>query len=96
MRVQFTASKDEFRYIRLIADRAMSAGLYPEGETLQDALIDIEATHSNGCPLDLSALANATPGNFGHDVGGIRKHLDRTTGRLMNNFVPRHAKKEKI
>ena len=32
--------------------------------------------------------------NFGHDVFGIYRHLDRTTGKLMNCFVPRFAQRQ--
>ena len=87
--VQFTATKEEFQYIRQIADRACSAGFY---SSVQDALMDIEAVHSNGCSLDLQALAHSAPLHFNHDIGGIRRHLDRTTGRLGDHFTPRHAR----
>jgi len=39
-------------------------------------------------------LFNFTVGNFGHDVFGISRHLDRATGKL-ERFHPRCAKKEK-
>lgn len=45
-------------------------------------------------PLRLEALANASDEDFGHDVFGIRRHLDRA-GRKMNDcFLPRYARNE--
>lgn len=55
------------------------------------AVMDIDATHCNGCPLKLQALLEADDTNFAHDVFGIRRHIDRTTGELLNCFVPRYA-----
>jgi hypothetical protein len=43
-------------------------------------------------PVDLDALASADDFNFIHDVGGICQHIDRTTGKLMDCFVPRYAR----
>lgn len=49
--------------------------------------MDITATHLNGCPLRLHDLLEADNFNFVHDVGGIRNHIDRTTGKL-HHFLP--------
>jgi hypothetical protein len=57
----------------------------------QDAMMDVTATHNNGRPLQLAALLSASDGDFGHDVFGIRRFLNRDTGQLMNGFVPRYA-----
>ena len=56
-----------------------------------DALMDIDACHSNGCPLKLQELLETNDVNFAHDVFGIRRHIDRTTGKLQNCFLPRYA-----
>lgn len=40
-------------------------------------------------PVDLSRLLKAESGNFVHDVFGIRRHLDRKTGKLTGGFLPR-------
>ncbi len=53
--------------------------------------MDIIATHINGCKLKLKELLAADTGNFLHDVCGIIRHLDRTTGKLIDCFVPRYA-----
>jgi hypothetical protein len=67
--------------------RAGAVGKYP----LIDADMDICATHLNGCPLKLEELLAADDMNFAHDVFGIRRHIDRTTGELQDCFVPRYA-----
>src|SRR5688572_17052120 len=90
--VQFNATVAEFRYIRTIADRALSAQLYGLDTSVQEVLMDLEATHCNGCPLDLQALANAAPAHFNHDILGIRQHLDRDTGKLGGDWTPRHKR----
>jgi hypothetical protein len=54
--------------------------------------MDITACHLNGCKLDLAKLLAADDFNFAHDVLGIRRHIDRETGQLMNCFRPRFAK----
>jgi len=59
---------------------------------VQDAAMDLTATHLNGCPLRLQALATAPAGEFGHDVFGIRKNLNRETGKLEGFFHPRYAR----
>jgi len=53
--------------------------------------MDITACHANGCPLKLKELLAATDGNFGHDVFGIVRHIDRITGQLGECFLPRYA-----
>lgn len=46
---------------------------------------------ADGCPLKLEALAKADEANFAHDVFGIRRHIDRETGKLGDCFLPRFA-----
>jgi len=57
-----------------------------------DILMDIDACHSNGCPLRLADLLEADDVNFAHDIFGIRAHISRITGELKDCFVPRYAK----
>ncbi len=90
--VNFNASKTEYKKIHAIALRAVSLAIvsgidYP----LMDAEMDLSATHCNGMPLDLDRLASADDANFGHDIFGIRRHINRETGELQNCFVPRFA-----
>jgi len=85
--ISFTVSKNDAVIILKIAKRArkISGNKYP----LLDAEMDITATHANGCPLKLAELLAADDFNFIHDVFGIRRHLDRETGELMDCFSPR-------
>jgi hypothetical protein len=54
-----------------------------------DAALDVLLCH-NSTPLRLEELLAADDGNFGHDVFGIRRHLDRK-GNLTGCFLPRYA-----
>lgn len=58
--------------------------------TRMDVEMDLSATHAT-CPLRLAELADADDFNFSHDMGGIRRHLNRQTGELEDFFVPRFA-----
>lgn len=53
--------------------------------------MDLTACHSNGTPLDLARLLQADEFNFLHDIYGINRHIDRSTGQLNNHFRPRFA-----
>ena len=92
--INWTKAKDieTWQLERDIMQRAskMAATLgvsYPN----MDILMDIDACHANGCPLKLQELLQADDFNFSHDVLGIRQHLNRKTGKLMDCFVPRYA-----
>ena len=54
-----------------------------------DTLMDVTATHLNGCPLRLEELLEADAFNFVHDIIGIRNNLNRDTGKMENCFLPR-------
>lgn len=78
-----------------IAERAvaMAAEVGVEYRKM-DAMMDIDAVHSNGNPLRLQDLLDADNFNFAHDVFGIRRYLDRRTGQLTEFFVPRYSVQE--
>jgi len=87
---------NEWTLITHIAKRAESYGRthgWAMDYEYRDALMDLAAVHANGCPLDLAGLYDATPLDFCHDIYGIRRHLDRTTGKLGDCFIPRYAAK---
>ncbi len=93
--IKWTATKSEQRTIQSIAERAVAmAEKHGVPYTIQDATMDIYACHSSGCRLQLDTLLSADDGNFAHDVFGIRRHIDRKTGRLQNCFLPRYAEHE--
>jgi len=90
--VSFEVTKKERELIDAIAIRAhemfKKAGVsYP----ILDIEMDITATHANGNKLRLKDLLDADDFNFSHDVGGIRWHLNRDIGQLMECFVPRFS-----
>lgn len=58
-----------------------------------DLMMDLQAANGvNGnASLNLSRLLAASDADFVHDVFGIARHMDRSTGKLGDCFVPRHA-----
>ena len=53
----------------------------------------MDLDHANASePIDLLALLDAKDGDFAHDVFGIRKHINRETGKLEDCFLPRYAR----
>lgn len=52
--------------------------------------MDLAATHAH-CPLRLQELLDADDFNFSHDIFGIMRHIDRSTGLLGDCFLPRFA-----
>lgn len=89
--VSFKILEGEKLLAKDIAKRAVALKLYPKKQQL-DAWMDVVATHANGMPLRLGELRIADDFNFIHDIAGIRNCLDRQTGKLSNNFVPRFAR----
>ena len=92
----FDVSMKDDAFIKLIAERAFADGLISSGEE-QDLRMDLTAVHANGHPLRLKDLLVADDFNFAHDVGGIRRHLNRNEpiGELFSNhFLPRFRAKE--
>lgn len=92
-RINFDVTPAEDALIQRIVERA--APLYEQDGAFRTALaMDIAATHRNGCPLRLEAWLAASDLDFGHDIAGILTCLDRRTGKLTRNFVPRFAAPE--
>lgn len=60
------------------------------GYSRRDVMMDLTATHNNGCVLRLAELLAASDADFAHDVFGIRRYLNRDTGALEGCFVPRY------
>ncbi len=53
--------------------------------------MDLIAVHCNDVQLDWEKLLSFDDGSFGHDVFGIRRYIDRDTGKLTDCFLPRCA-----
>lgn len=90
MSVQFTALKSDYVTISRIAERLEK--LRPKTFDRRGLIMDLDACHSNGCPLDFERLLNFPEFDFLHDIYGIYRHLDRKTGKLQNFFMPRCAR----
>lgn len=93
--LSFKTTTEDAALIQQIADRAAKlAATFDLTYQRPDIGMDITAVHVNSCPLDLEKLLDFDDGNFGHDVFGIRRFLDRDTGELRDCFVPRCARGE--
>lgn len=93
--LNMNVSKEDRAIIYKIAVRGVN--LAKEAGYTRDLLtmeMDIIACHLNGNPLDLEGLLDAENGDFGHDVFGIQRHIDRRTGELQDCFVPRMSQRE--
>ena len=91
--INWKTTKEDAQIIAKIAQRAKEIGAEAGIDSAWYLLdMDITACHCNGCPLKLQELLDACGFNFIHDVAGIMRHMDRTTGRLGGCFLPRYAK----
>lgn len=86
--INWNTTKAENDLIAAIVERAVSL---MRAYSRQETSMDITACHLNGCKLRLQELLDADDSNFIHDVAGIRQHIDRTSGRLIDCFEPRFA-----
>jgi hypothetical protein len=94
--VSFFATKRERGLSEICAERARRMAHRAGWEySMQDAEMDLLATHANGCPLDFEKLVGFDDFNFAHDVFGIRRHLERETGQLLHCFLPRCARPQR-
>lgn len=96
--ISFDTDMVERGLIDDIVARAMK-DLGPDVPTLaaKELNMDITACHCNGTPLDLPKLLAAPEPHFGHDVLGIRRFIDRSTGKLPENkFSPRCRQHEQL
>lgn len=82
-------SKYEMSVISRIADRAVAmAAEHGMSINKLDMNMDLSAAHIE-VHLRLDELLAADDGTFGHDVFGIRRHMNRVTARLEGCFLPR-------
>lgn len=90
--VSFAVSAADARLISEIAARAAAIADATASPLNERALVmDLTACRANGTPLRLAALLEAADPDFVHDIWGIQRHIDRTTGQLPPVFGPRHA-----
>lgn len=91
--LKFTATKQEMEVIGAICVRFVGLVTKRSFGRIDriELLMDIEACHCNGNPLRLDELVKAEESDFIHDIMGIQRHIDRTTGQLKDFFSPRFS-----
>lgn len=89
--LNYNCSPEDMQLITKIAHRAHAEAMQRVGVELNLLMVvqDVATVHCNGCPLRLWALLASSPADFESDVSGIGLNLDKTTGKLMNGFLPR-------
>lgn len=94
--ISFEVSNEDAALIKKIVDRAVRDYQMQHKIRLDrmDTTMDLTACHANGCPMNFAGLLAADDFNFAHDISGINRHLNRTTGELENCFLPRFSKKQ--
>lgn len=95
--ISFETTPAEHATIMKIVDRFESFEKQALGHATNrmSLMMDLTACHANGNPLRLDdLLATDDEFSFVHDVGGIRRHLNRDTGKLEDFFSPRFSKRE--
>jgi hypothetical protein len=88
--INWSVTKEDALLISKIVKRAVKIGI-GQGVPM-DMHMAITACHLNGTPLKLKELLEADDFNLMHDVCGIQRNINRTTGELENCFLPRFAK----
>ena len=91
--VKLSPKPEDWEKIDLIVKRFSTVAKRAEIEIdILSTEMDIVACHLNGCPLDFDKLLTTDDFTLIHDIFGIRNHIDRTTGKISNHFLPRCAK----
>jgi hypothetical protein len=90
--VSFIVPRYAHRHIETVLNRAEALGAIRDEAQRLSVQMDIAATHANGTPIRFRAFAEADDFNLLHDLVGIARHIDRRTGRLGGQFLPRCAR----
>ena len=81
-----------------ITKLAKAASAIVPGADPMETSMDLIMVHACSCPLDLDRMLQDVEagdvGSFGHDIGGITRHLDRDSGELTSCFWPRYARSQ--
>ncbi len=98
--IDWNLSAEDRPIMNKIAERAVemlkAQGVMPQ--PLSHYAMDVTAVHLNIQPLRLADLLAADDFNFGHDVFGIGRHLNRDPEnlKLLHCFLPRFSKHEEV
>lgn len=87
--MKFNCNGEEDRLITAILNRAT-----PPTHLRRGIAMSLEAAHSNGTPLDFEVLLASKSIDFFHDLQGVHANTCRETGKLLNLFSPRCAKRK--
>jgi hypothetical protein len=95
--VSFEISADDRKLVTEIVKRVEAARPWVGSKKARadqriTLMMDLEACHANGCPMDFAKLLAADEFNFWHDITGIQRRIDRRTGELTAHFRPRCAR----
>ncbi|MCH8035295.1 MAG: hypothetical protein IH950_16270 [Bacteroidetes bacterium] len=88
---KFKTTKEDYELINQIVYRVINEGVFFEykKENFEiDLTMDLECAFNND-GINLQKLLEFSDMDFAHDVHGIYFNLNRQTGKLENNFVPR-------
>lgn len=88
--IDWNTTRDEENTITAIMNRAVKEGLIEKDEAA-NLRMDLAACHSMDIKLDFEKLLDFPRFDLAHDLGGIRRHIDRETGKLGGCFLPRCA-----
>lgn len=82
-------SQGDIDCIKACAARACEVML-GYGYVLNPVLVaaDLMCVHCNGQPMHLTRLLLSDAADFEHDIGGIWRHLDRKSGKLLHGWKP--------
>jgi len=89
MSVQFETGQENTQLMNRIVDRAVQMQLI-QREPIA-LMMDMAAVHKNCTEIDFVELLAAEDGDFTHDILGIQQHINRSTGKLEDDFLPRYA-----
>jgi hypothetical protein len=93
--ISFEVSAADAIGIKQVIQKAVSLKLIKRTERMHHEM-NLCAVVAQGCPIDFARmLDNNARGNFdfAHDLFGIDRHIDRSTGRLSGCFVPRFVRR---
>ena len=88
--INWKISKEDADFIRVIVDKQIAADLI-DIRDVRTFNMDLTVCHLNGNPLRLADMAEASARDVAHDVFGIRRYIDRETGKLTDFFTPRFS-----